>query len=63
MMEDKVVYQHRAVIGSGQWDEKVQWCRENLYHGGHYEPNWRILYPYIEFDNEKEYVWFMLRWS
>jgi len=44
------------------WDEKVAWCEENLYHGGHYEPNWYLRYPWIEFDNEQDYVWFTLRW-
>lgn len=62
MSEAKAVYRH-LVAGSGAWDEKIKWCMENLYHGGHYEPNWRSQYPYIFFEDEQEYTWFMLRWS
>ena len=50
-------------MAAGAWEEKVKWCKENLYHGGHYEPNWYLRYPWIEFDDEKEYAWFVLRWS
>lgn len=38
MIEVKKVYRDLA---ASQWDEKVKWCKENLYHGGHYEPNWQ----------------------
>lgn len=59
-MEVKIVYRNMA---AAQWDEKVRWCEEHLYHGGHYEPSWYLRYPWIEFDDEKEYVLFTLRWS
>jgi hypothetical protein len=59
MIEDETVYRNMA---AGAWEEKVKWCEENLYHGGHYEPNWYLRYPWIEFDNEQDYVWFTLRW-
>jgi hypothetical protein len=59
MIEDKTVYRNMA---AGNWDEKVAWCEENLYHGGHYEPSWYLRYPWIEFDDEQEYAWFCLRW-
>ncbi len=29
----------------GHWAEMIAWCQENLYHGGHYEPNWTAQYP------------------
>jgi hypothetical protein len=59
-MEWKKIYRNMA---ADAWDEKTQWCKENLYHGGHYEPNWHTNYPFIEFTDEKEYHWFLLRWS
>ncbi len=40
-----------------------RWCLENLYHGGHYEPNWSADYPDFYFHDEKEYTLFLLRWS
>jgi hypothetical protein len=60
MIEVKTVYRYLAA--GDQWYEKVQWCEENLYHGGHYEPKWRHSYPWIEFEDEGEYAWFTLRW-
>jgi hypothetical protein len=50
-------------MAAGAWDEKADWCKENLYHGGHYEPGWYLRYPWIEFDNEDEYFMFKLRWG
>jgi hypothetical protein len=55
------VYQHLAI--GGNFEEKVNWCKKNLYHGGHYEPKWQVKYPYIWFNDEKEYVLFLLRWA
>ena len=44
--------------------EMEEWCKENLYHGGYYEPYW---YTYhnnqFDFENEKEYIGFKLRWE
>lgn len=45
------------------WDEMIAWCRNNLYHGGHYEPNWSVEYPSFYFRDEREYIAFLLRWS
>ena len=59
-MEIKLVHRYMA---AGQWDEMINWCRENLYPGGHYEPNWHMAYPFIEFDDEQEYVAFLLRFG
>jgi hypothetical protein len=47
----------------GRWAEMIQWCQDNLYHGGYYEPNWTAQYPTFYFDDEKEYMLFLLRWS
>ena len=64
MSEEKTFLLYFAAgDGSGAWDEKIKWCQENLYHGGHYEPKWCSQYPYIFFEDEQEYAWFMLRWS
>jgi len=47
--------------------EMYRWCKENLYHGGHYEPNWDFNLIgnewCLEFSDEKEYMWFLLRWE
>lgn len=44
-----------------------RWCKENFYHGGHYEPNWDFNLIgnewCLEFSDEKEYMWFLLRWE
>jgi hypothetical protein len=61
-----MIYEWKRVyrdLAASQWDEKVRWCKENLYHGGHYEPNWSTEYPFILFTDEQEYAWFMLRWQ
>ena len=50
--------------GVAPWQEIVVWCMDNLYHGGHYEPNWFTNNrETIYFTDEKEYAWFLLRWS
>ena len=50
--------------GRAPWSEIVHWCYKNLYHGGHYEPNWHTNgYETIYFTDEKEYTLFLLRWS
>jgi hypothetical protein len=52
-----------GMFQDGRWSEMMQWCRDNLYHGGHYEPNWSVNYPSFYFTDEKEYTLFCLRWS
>lgn len=47
----------------GRWAEMIQWCQDHLYHGGYYEPNWTAQYPTFYFDDEKEYMLFLLRWT
>jgi hypothetical protein len=50
--------------GVAPWSEIVHWCEENLYHGGHYEPNWwPNSYDTIYFTDPKEYTLFLLRWA
>ena len=43
--------------------EMIAWCRDTLYHGGHYEPNWSVNYPTFYFTDEKEYALFLLKWA
>ena len=43
--------------------EMIAWCRDTLYHGGHYEPNWSVQYPTFYFTDEREYTLFLLRWT
>ena len=50
-------------VSMAQWQEMADWCYENLYHGGHYEPNWSHQYPTFYFKDPKEYTLFLLRWS
>lgn len=50
-------------VSMAQWHAMTDWCYENLYHGGHYEPNWRHQYPTFYFTDPKEYTLFLLRWS
>ena len=47
----------------GRWAEMIAWCQNHLYHGGHYEPNWHAQYPTFYFNDEKEYIMFLLRWE
>ena len=50
--------------GVAPWSEIVHWCYKNLYHGGHYEPNWHTDgYETIYFEDPKEYTLFLLRWA
>lgn len=58
------LWSYNSYKGVAQWDEIVNWCRDNLYHGGYYEPNWSTDgYDNIFFTDPKEYQWFLLRWS
>jgi hypothetical protein len=50
-------------IARNQWDEMRAWCRDHLWHGGHYEPRWGVEYPTFYFWDEKEYALFLLRWA
>lgn len=50
-------------LNLGLFYEMIAWCRDTLYHGGHYEPNWHVQYPTFYFTDEKEYTLFLLRWS
>ena len=50
--------------GQAPWDDIIGWCMDNLYHGGHYEPNWYSnWHETIYFKDPKEYTLFLLRWS
>jgi hypothetical protein len=48
---------------NAQWARMLEWCEANLYHGGHYEPNWSAQYPTFYFRDEREYTLFLLRWA
>ena len=50
-------------VSDERWNEMHKWCIENLYHGGHYEPNWNMVWPSFYFTDEKEYALFLLRWA
>ena len=50
--------------GVAPWNDIVVWCMQNLYHGGHYEPNWYTnKKETFYFKDENEYMLFLLRWS
>ena len=59
----KVFVKRFDSIGMEQWSAMAEWCYENLYHGGYYEPMWHHQYPSFYFRDEKEYTLFLLRWS
>ena len=50
-------------VSMARWQEMADWCYNNLYHGGYYEPRWHHQYPSFYFKDEKEYMLFLLRWS
>ncbi len=56
-------FDNLGMFEQGRWSTMVQWCRDNLYHGGHYEPNWTVADPTFYFQDEREYLLFCLRWS
>lgn len=43
--------------GVALWQEVWDWCRNN------FDYCWTNHYDTIHFDDEKEYAWFLLRWS
>lgn len=59
----KVFVKRFDFAAAEHWDEMIAWCRNNLYHGGYYEPNWSVEYPSFYFRDEREYIAFLLRWS
>jgi hypothetical protein len=52
-----------GMFEDSRWATMIEWCKNNLYHGGHYEPNWYAEYPTFSFRDEKEYILFLLRWA
>ncbi len=52
-----------GMFEDGRWATMIEWCKNNLYHGGYYEPNWYAQYPTFYFKDEQEYILFLLRWS
>lgn len=59
---NKSIWPYQVKIEDDQYVERLEWLQENLYHGGHYEPNWYINGPTYCFKDEKEYFHFVLRW-
>lgn len=56
---NKSVWPFQITI-NGNVAELEKWCRDNLYHGGYYEPNWYRNGDTFCFKDEKEYLHFML---
>ena len=53
-----------GMFQDGRWAEILEWCYHNLYHGGHYEPNWYTNnQDTFYFKDPKEYTLFLLRWA
>jgi hypothetical protein len=50
-------------VSDQQWSAMIDWCMDNLYHGGHYEPKWTFVWPSFYFHDEREYTMFLLRWA
>ena len=51
------------LISIEQFCEMIEWCKKNLHYSDHYEHNWYHQYPSFYFTNEKEYLFFVLKWS
>lgn len=46
------------------WAPCISWCEEHLYYSNHNKPCWRYVGEGVfEFENEKDYTMFMLRWG
>lgn len=43
--------------GVASWDEILTWCVANMVH--RHQTDWET----IRFTDERDYVWFMMRWS
>ena len=56
-------FDNLGMFEQGRWAEMIEWCQRNLYHGGHYEPNWHADYPSFYFWDEREYTLFLLKWA
>ena len=56
-------FDHVGMFKDGLWATMIQWCHDNLYHGGHYEPKWYAQYPTFYFEDEQEYLLFVLKWG
>jgi hypothetical protein len=48
-----------------EWDKRVDWCLKHFGSGGAYaaRERWWADYPTFFFTEEKDYVFFTLRWS
>jgi hypothetical protein len=60
---------YRIEIDTYQWlfqsDDMENWCNETLgaHTKGYNNPRWRRSYKHFHFKNEKDAMFFMLRWS
>jgi hypothetical protein len=60
---NKHIWPYQAKVDrKDSYGEIEKWCRENLYHGGYFEPNWYRVSNTFCFKDEKEYLHFMLVW-
>lgn len=62
---NKSVWPFQIQIDMSSITVATLWCRENLYPGGHYEPNWYYNSDTGTwcFKDESEYLLFCLRWA
>ena len=62
---NKSIWPYQTRVQLVDSDDVFRWCEKNLYHGGHYEPNWYYNFTTGTwcFKDEKEFTMFCLRWA
>jgi hypothetical protein len=63
---NKSIWPYQVFIERGdikEFGKRVQWLKDNLYHGGYYEPKWYVNGDTYCFQDEKEYLHFLLVWQ
>lgn len=63
---NKAVWPYQTTIkvhSENTYADAEKWCKQNLYHGGYYEPNWYRNNDTFCFRDEKEYLHFLLVWQ
>ena len=62
---NKSIWPHQVTIDCDidGMKNRIEWLKDNLYHGGYYEPNWFINNRTFCFKDEKEYLHFLLVWQ
>ncbi len=63
---NKKIWPYQIKLDNGDTEvfaNRLRWLKENLYHGGYYEPKWYVNGDTYCFQDEKEYLHFLLVWQ